>query len=146
MKDNGYFGIGCWNMKHDHNYGTLFRTAQVFGADFIFFIGTRFKKQASDTMQSWRHIPLFVYKDFPEFNANRPFGCRLIGIEMSDNATPLKDFEHPEQAAYLLGSEDIGLSHNVLNLCQDVVYLPGEKSLNVAVAGSIVLYDRITKR
>jgi len=29
--------------------------------------------------------------------------------------------------------------------CHQVVRLPGERSLNVAVAGSIVIYDRITK-
>ena len=44
MKDKGYFGIGCLNMKTAENYGTLFRTAQILGADFIFMIGSRFKK------------------------------------------------------------------------------------------------------
>jgi hypothetical protein len=37
MKDKGCFGIGVYNMKHEVNYETLFRTAQIFNADFIFF-------------------------------------------------------------------------------------------------------------
>ena len=145
MKDKGYFGIGCLNMKTKFNYGTLFRTAQVMGADFIFLIGARFEKQASDTMKSWRHIPTYNYKDFQDFQDHRPYGCKLVGVELLETATPLKDFKHPKQACYLLGSEDSGLSSEALKACQDVIYIPTARSLNVSVAGSIVLYDRITK-
>lgn len=145
MRDKGYFGIGCMGMKTAHNYGSLFRTAQVFNADFIFLIGCRFKQQATDTMKSWRHMPMFTYESFGDFNAHRPFDCRLIGIEMHPSATPIKNFVHPKQACYLLGAEDNGLSSEAIKGCQSVIYLPGERSLNVAVAGSIVLYDRINK-
>lgn len=145
MKDKGYFGIGCLNMKTSMNYGTLFRTAQVFGADFIFLIGSRFKTQATDTMKSWKHIPTFTYKDFADFNEHRPYDCKLIGIELIQTATPIQEFSHPKTACYLLGAEDHGLTREALDHCQDVVYLPGERSLNVSVAGSIVLYDRIIK-
>lgn len=145
MKDKGYFGIGCLNMKTSHNYGTLFRTAQILDADFIFLIGERFKVQSSDTMKSWKHLPLFVYKDFKDFNEHRPFDCKLIGIELTENATMLSDFIHPKQACYLLGSEDNGLTLEAIKGCQEIVRLYGERSYNVAVAGSIVLYDRICK-
>jgi tRNA G18 (ribose-2'-O)-methylase SpoU len=145
MKTRGYFGIGCLNMKTSMNYGSLFRTAQIFGADFIFLIGARFKPQATDTMKSFRHIPLFEYKSFKDFNDHRPYNCKLIGIELVDVATPLKDFIHPQQACYLLGSEDNGLTKEAIEHCQEVIILPGAQSLNVAVAGSIVLFDRINK-
>lgn len=145
MRDKGYFGIGCMNMKTSFNYGSLFRTAQVFGADFIFLIGCRFKAQASDTMKSWRHMPAFSYKDFQDFNEHRPHDCRLIGIELIKTATPIIDFKHPKQACYLLGAEDSGLTKEAIDHCQEIIYLPGERSLNVAVAGSIVLFDRINK-
>jgi len=65
-------------MKTSMNYGSLFRTAQIFEADFIFLIGCRFKEQATDTMKSWRHIPTFNYKDFNDFNIHRPHDCKLI--------------------------------------------------------------------
>ena len=145
MKDKGYFGIGCLNMKTAENYGTLFRTAQILGADFIFMIGSRFKRQASDTMKSWKHLPLFEYKDFEDFNNHRPYDCPLIGIELLETATPLSEFKHPKQACYLLGSEDCGLTKEAINNCQEIIYLPGKRSMNVSVAGSIVLYDRISK-
>ncbi|MBP8688732.1 RNA methyltransferase [Patescibacteria group bacterium] len=145
MKDKGYFGIGCLNMKTSHNYGTLFRTAQILEADFIFLIGSRFKPQASDTMKSWKHIPTFIYKDFADFNEHRPHDCKLVGIELVETATKLTEFKHPKQACYLLGAEDNGLTKEAIEKCQEIIYLPGTRSMNVAVAGSIVLYDRHTK-
>lgn len=143
MKKSGFFGIGILHGKNSLNYGTLFRTAQIFEADFIFLIGKRFKNQASDTMKSWRHIPTYSYENFEQFNQMRPFDCKLIGIEMIESATPISDFKHPKQACYLLGAEDSGLSNEALKACHEIIYLPGERSLNVSVAGSIVLYDRI---
>lgn len=145
MKDKGYFGIGCINMKNSINYGTLFRTAQIFEADFVFLIGHRFKQQASDTMKSWKHIPVYSYTDFEDFNSHRPHDCKLVGIELIETATPIGEFKHPKQACYLLGAEDSGLTKEAIAKCQEIVYLPGTRSLNVAVAGSIVLFDRIQK-
>ena len=143
MRKKGYFGIGCIGMKTVDNYGTLFRTAQIFEADFIFLIGARFKKQSSDTMKSWRHMPLFEYNDFKDFNDHRPYDCKLIGVELIETAIQIQKFIHPKQAIYLLGAEDNGLSNEAINTCDELIVIPGERSLNVSVAGSIVLYDRI---
>jgi tRNA(Leu) C34 or U34 (ribose-2'-O)-methylase TrmL len=140
----GHFGVGIYQPKNGLNYGTLFRTAQVFEADYLFVIGARFKQQASDTQKAWRHLPVFTWKTFEEFYEHLPHDTQLVGIELME-ATILKDFTHPERAAYLLGSEDNGLPDWVLKKCHKKVRLPGERSLNVSVAGSIVLYDRVQK-
>jgi tRNA G18 (ribose-2'-O)-methylase SpoU len=141
----GYFGIGIENIKTGFNYGTLFRSANIFGASFIFVIGKRFKKQHSDTLCSERHLPLFEYDSFEEFYSNIPHGCELVGVELIDNAIPIANFKHPARACYLLGAEDYGLSKKAVDACKDIIVLPGERSLNVSVAGSIVMYDRIIK-
>lgn len=145
MKKQGFFGIGCLNMKYNLNYGTLFRTAQIFDADFLFLIGERFKPQNSDTMKSYRRIPTYHYEDFKDFLYHIPYDCSLIGIEIEVSSVDLKDFVHPKRACYILGSEDHGLSQEAKLSCKQLVRLPGDRSLNVSVAGSIVLYDRITK-
>lgn len=145
MKDSGYYGIGIERGKTEYNYWTLFRTAQILDADFLFIIGARFNPHPADTMCSYRHIPTYSYKDFSDFNDHRPYDCRLVGIEMLSDAIDLKKYTHPKRAIYLLGSEDNGLSANARRHCSDVIKLYGERSLNVSVAGSIVLYDRITK-
>ncbi len=146
MRKNGFFGIGCLNMVNYKNYGTLFRTAQIMGADFVFLIGARFKQQPTDTMKSWRHIPVFTFETFDDFQKHKPYNCPLIGIELIETATPLNEFIHPRQACYLLGSEDKGLTEEAMKACKEIIFLPGEQSLNVSVAGSIILYDRVTKR
>lgn len=145
MKTKGYFGIGCFNMKTLTNYGTLFRTAHVFNADFVFLIGRRFLKQPTDTMKSWRHMPMFEYGTFDDFIIHLPLDSELVGIEMNERSKPIKTLNHPDRAVYLLGAEDKGLPDSILDKCHRRVFLPGERSLNVAVAGSIVLFDRIQK-
>ena len=146
MSDRGYFGIGCFHLKNGLNYGTLFRSAQIMGASYVFLIGRRFKRQASDTMKSWRHMPVFEYESITDLKNNLPYDCRLIGVELINEAKPIYDYTHPQRACYILGAEDSGLSKEVLNSCHDIIILPGERSMNVSVAGSIVMYDRLYKQ
>ena len=61
---------------------------------------------------------------------------------MDENAVDLETFEHPRRCVYLLGAEDNGLSKAAIAKCHHLVKFKSEKSLNVSVAGSIVLYDR----
>ncbi len=138
-----YFEIGIYQPKTAENMGTLWRTAYQLGAAGVFTIGKRYKKQASDPFQVPRHIPLRNYADFDTFLQNRPSGSLLIGIEQDSIA--LSAFDHPPQAVYLLGAEDYGLPAQVIEKCQAIVSLEGmiRTSYNVAVAGSIVMYDRV---
>lgn len=141
----GYFAIGIENTKDAFNVGSLWRTADLFGAAFIFTIGRRYKTQASDTMKSARRVPLFHYADFEDFLGHLPHDAQLVGLELDPRAKPVEHFCHPERAVYLLGAEDHGLSKAAMQRCQHLLQLPGRASLNVAVAGSIVLYDRHAK-
>ena len=91
------------------------------------------------------HIPLVGYDTFDEFLSRLPKHSRLTGIELDAKAKPIQRFVHPEQAVYLLGAEDYGLPQSILGGCHAIVQLPGDLCLNVAVAGSIVMFDRINK-
>ncbi len=142
MKNRGYFGIGIYRNKTVENIGTLWRSAYNFGASFIFVIGKRYPKQASDTVKAYRHVPLYEYETFEDFYKSMPYDCQLIGIEQSETSKDIKDFKHPERAIYLLGAEDNGLPKEVMNKCVKVVHISSPMCLNVAVAGSIVMYDR----
>lgn len=144
-KPRGYFGIGIENTKTELNIGTLWRSAKILNASFIFTIGKRYKKQASDTLKAYRHIPFYQYDTFTEFYGMIPYDCKLIGVELDERANQINNFIHPERAIYLLGSEDNGISKEALGKCHAIVQLPGEYCLNVAVAGSIVMYDRFIK-
>jgi tRNA G18 (ribose-2'-O)-methylase SpoU len=115
------------------------------GAQYIFTVENKYKKQSSDVINTWSRIPLFHYKNFDELLNNIPYDCRLVGVEIDDNSEDLKNFEHPKRAIYLLGSEDCGLPPFVMQKCHFLVKIPGNLSLNVGIAGGIVLYDRFTK-
>jgi len=141
----GFFAVGIEGTKNKVNVGTLWRSANIFGASYIFTVGKRYRHQSSDTMKSWKHMPLFHYEDLRDFQLHLPHDCRLVGIELTEEAAPLRNYTHWDRSIYLLGAEDNGLSNEALNVCHDLVVLPGERSLNVSTAGSIVLYDRITK-
>lgn len=133
--------------KNNENLGTLWRSANIMGANGIFTIGARYpKKHQTDTMNTPKHIPLREFDSYDEFAKSIPRGTEVIAIELDDRAENLTTFKHPERAVYLLGAEDKGLPEDVINKCDRVVKIPFNKnSFNVAVSGSIVLYDRFLK-
>lgn len=137
-----YFGIGILNGKTPENLGVLWRSAQNLGASFIFTIGNRYDNQACDTHHSVKSMPYFHYPDFDDFYQHLPKGARIVGVEMTDQSEDLASFHHPRRCVYLLGAEDHGLSKKAIEKAHFLVKFESEKSLNVAVAGSIVLYDR----
>jgi tRNA G18 (ribose-2'-O)-methylase SpoU len=144
MSDHrGYFGLAMYHPKNRDNWGSLIRTANILGADFIATIGKRFKEQHTDTTKAHLHLPVFEYKDFDDFHEHLPEGCQLVGLELDSKARDLKGFVHPSRAVYLVGAEDSGIPQEVLKSCQYVIKLKGDYSMNVAVAGSIVLYHRV---
>ena len=145
--NRGYYGIGIYHVKTGFNIGTLWRSAYIYGADFIFTIGKRYKKQASDTLCTYRHVPLWHFTNFRDFKDHIPYSAQIICVEIADGTESLATFKHPEQAIYLLGAEDDGLPEDILK-GRKKVCIPSVRSycLNVAVAGSIIMYDRFVKR
>lgn len=141
-----FFGIGIVNTKRETNIGTLWRSAYAFGAAFIFTVGRRYRRQSSDTVKAWRSVPLFEFESIADLKRHVPYGSLLVGVELDPRAVPLPSFEHPKRAVYLLGAEDHGLSETDRAACHKLVVIPGaSRCLNVATAGSIVLYDRIRR-
>jgi len=143
----GYFGIGIFHGKHEINIGTLWRHAYMYRAAFVFTIGARYRAQSSDTLKTPKHIPMYHYSDVDVFMESRPYDCPLVCVELSEGSISLPDFTHPERAIYLLGAEDHGLPGSVLDRAQYIVQIPcpSPQSMNVAVTGTLVMYDRFLK-
>ncbi|HET6927540.1 MAG TPA: TrmH family RNA methyltransferase, partial [Hyphomicrobiaceae bacterium] len=72
-----------------------------------------------------------------------PQGCRLVGVELLDEAIDLPSFRHPLRAAYVLGPEQGRLSPALVARCNHVVRIPSSFCINVAMAGAVVMYDRV---
>jgi tRNA (guanosine-2'-O-)-methyltransferase len=71
-------------------------------------------------------------------------GSHILGVELAENAIRLADLPAARRRTVaVLGHEQTGLPPGVLDLLDDVVEIPmvgTGMSLNVAVAGSLVLY------
>ena len=140
----GFFTCGVMGLKNEVNLGTLWRSAFQLGAAGMFVIGAR-HTQSNDVTRAWQRVPFVQHPDWNAFAAAQPRGAQWVAVEMGGE--PLDTFEHPERAVYLLGSEDNGLPDSVVRACHRHVALPTVRSasFNVAVAGSLVMYDRLCK-
>ncbi|MEI9887912.1 MAG: RNA methyltransferase [Rhizomicrobium sp.] len=139
----GYFGVGVDGISKPMNLGNLMRIANAFDASFFFTIAAQVKLSdaQSDTSRTQGAIPLYTYQTAAEFRL--PTGCRLVGVEITEDAVELPRFRHPQRAAYVFGAERMSLSKEVLSRCEFVVKIPMKFSINVGMAGAIVLYDRL---
>jgi tRNA G18 (ribose-2'-O)-methylase SpoU len=95
----------------------------------------------ADTSRAPSHLPIYHWQSVDELRL--PRGCRLVGIELVEDAVELPAFAHPAQAAYVLGPERGVLSRELIARCAHLVRIPTAFSLNVATAGAIVMYDRL---
>jgi tRNA G18 (ribose-2'-O)-methylase SpoU len=139
----GYFAAGVDGVSKPMNLGNLVRIAHAFGASFFFSVNAqvKFSDAESDTSRSWRDMPVYNHATVEEFRL--PIGCRLVGVEITDDAVELPRFRHPSRAAYVFGAERNSISPAMLARCEFVVKIPTRFSINVGMAGAIVLYDRL---
>ena len=139
----GYFGMGVEGISKPMNFGNLARSAHGFGAKFIFTVAPAktIGNPLSDTTRSQDHLPWYSWDSVGEMVL--PDDCRLVGVELTEDAVELPSFRHPAKAAYVLGPENGSLSPQMVERCEFVVKIPMDFCINVAMAGAIVMYDRM---
>jgi len=142
----GFFGIGVQGLSKPMNAGNLFRSAHAFGASFVFTIDSVYARSLSksDTSNTPEHLPFYQFDTVADLTL--PDGCSLVGIELTDAAVDLPSFHHPPRAAYVLGRERGSLTSDLIARCETVVKIPTKFCINVAVAGAVVMYDRLISR
>lgn len=139
----GYFAIGAERMSKALNLGNLMRSAHAFGASFTFTIGATYQalEARADTSKGQWHLPHYDWATLDDMQL--PRGCDLVGVELTEDAIDLPSFRHPLRAAYVLGPERGSLSDVLLSRCDHVVKIPTAFCINVAMAGAIIMYDRV---
>jgi len=80
----------------------------------------------------------YFFEQFP--------GCVPVGVEVLPGAEMLPNFEHPENALYVFGPEDGGLTRIERALCHKFVFIPMKHCANLAASVYLILYDRLLKR
>lgn len=139
----GYFAMGAEGSSKPMNLGALMRTANAFGASFVYTVDAAYKVREAykaDTSKTFQHLPYYQWDTIDEMEL--PKGCQLVGIELTDDAVMLPSFRHPPAAAYILGRERGDLSPEMLARCDHVVKIPTKFCINVSLAGALVMYDR----
>lgn len=139
----GYFGVGVERISKSMNAGAIFRTAHAFGASFVFTVAAQYQRQMgglADTSNALEHLPFYGFPTIGDMLL--PDGCRLVGVELTDESIELPSFRHPSQCAYILGPERGSLSPEMVEKCEFVVKIPTRFCINVSVAAAVVMYDR----
>jgi tRNA(Leu) C34 or U34 (ribose-2'-O)-methylase TrmL len=140
-----YSCIGLFNPKSPENVGSVMRAAGCYGVNSVFYTGTRYDRAQefiTDTKKVHQDIPLIGIDDLKKI---LPQGCTPVAVEMVEGARALPDYTHPDRAIYIFGPEDGSLGKDVLEWCEDVIYIPTNGCMNLAATVNVVLYDRLTK-
>ncbi len=140
--------IAAWNITKEHNVGSLVRTAHAVAAEEVLLIGERdWNVEAARTAELFTtvtHLP-----DADAFRSHlEDRELNLVAVELDKRAVNLFDAEYPERPCFLLGAELGGVPAELLDDAELVVQIPQwglVPSLNLAVAGSVVLYDFLSK-
>ena len=130
------------------NLGTLIRTAVSFGYDLIICseqtVDLYNDKVIRSTQGSLFHIPV-VRTDLPScVRELQKQGITVIATTL-EKAVPLRQMERPERFAVILGNEGSGVTRQLQDMA-DIrvrIEMDGFESLNVAVAGGIMMYELI---
>jgi len=140
----GYFAIGAEGISKPMNLGALMRTANAFGASFVFSVNAEDRTKVaykSDTSRTFKTVPYYQWESIDEIVLPRE--CQMVGIELTDAAVELPEFKHPRMAAYVLGPERGSLSPEMQAKCKHIIKIPTNFCINVSLAGALVMYDRV---
>lgn len=130
---------------HTANLGTLLRTCDAVGACLAVprFAWVTEALARGNTLRQ----PACVHRVADPVDwlaAERSGGSRVIGVELADEAVRLADLPAADRRTVMvLGHEAAGIPPEALDLLDCAVEIPmigTGQSLNVAVAGSLVLY------
>ena len=137
--------IGLSNPKNPTNVGAVMRAAGCFRVDAVFYTGERYVRAArfnTDTKSVTDTIPLTGVDSLLE---DVPAELKVICVEFAEDAIPLPEFKHPDNAIYIFGPEDGTLQQDLIDRADAIVYVPSIGSLNLAAVVNVVLYDRMAK-
>ncbi len=138
------------NIRSGQNVGSLFRTADAFGADNINLIGISPLPPNKEVLKSalgatesvnWSYIK-DVEEAITHFKDNK---YKILVIEQTTNSVALQSFipEQNTKYAIVLGNEVDGVSDLFIknaDLCIEIPQIGTKHSLNVAVCAGIVMW------
>jgi RNA methyltransferase, TrmH family len=133
--------LALWRVTDPGNVGTLFRAADAFGAGLALSPGCADPtgpKALRASMGSIFRVPTTGFDEAP--------GRRIALVP--HGGTPLPELNVSGEVVFVLGAEREGLPAELLDACDERASIPQADtadSLNVAMAGTVALYERRTR-
>lgn len=131
------------NKLNDFNIGSVIRNANAFMAKEVFLYGK--KKFDHRGAVGTHHYTHFQHvKTLEELNFSDD--SYIVGVDNIENSKPIETFIWPKDKHIVLvfGQEDIGLAPELLNICNECVYIKqygSVRSLNVGCASAITMFS-----
>jgi len=129
--------LALWHVADPGNVGTLLRAADAFGAGVALSPGCADPtgpKALRASMGSLFRVPVSAFDE--------PAGRRVALV--SRGGDPIAEVDLSGEVVLVLGAEREGLPEEVLARCAAKATIPivgGAESLNVAMAGTVALYE-----
>ncbi len=139
-------------IQDPHNLGAIIRTSDGAGVDGV-LIPKKGAVEVNNTvhrvsMGASLNVPVWQTNLYPAIKQMQDEGLRVIGVDAS-GSKPYYEEKLSGAVALVLGGEDSGINPTLLSKCDSVVYIPMKgklDSLNVSVAASVVLYERVRQQ
>ncbi|AKF25195.1 rRNA methyltransferase [Sulfurovum lithotrophicum] len=136
-------------ISNTDNVGAIARSAAALGVGSLLVPGQGPHPYARRALRvSMGHIGKLKFRRYDNIKetieALKKRGYRIFAAEVTQNSTPLSQVKVPSKWVLLMGHEQLGISDEILALCDEVVTIEmeeGIKSFNVAVAASIMMYQ-----
>jgi 23S rRNA (guanosine2251-2'-O)-methyltransferase len=136
-----------------YNVGAFFRTADAVGLSRLYlsgFTGSPPSKQIAKTaLGSEQSVPWERAEPLAIIDARRRAGWETAAVETVENAVDLFDWHPNFPVLVVFGHEVEGLPDDIVKRCDSRVRIPMtglKRSLNVATAGGVVLYELFRKQ
>lgn len=148
------FYVLCSNLYNDFNISTVIRNANAFLAKKVVIYGSKqFDRRGTVGTHRYTHFQhIKTESGITDFLQQNKFH-RIVGIDNIDCAIQLPNFNwglpnKNEDILMIFGQEQVGIPSELLDICDDVVYIPqygSVRSLNVGTASGIAMYDFTSK-
>ncbi|AXT53903.1 TrmH family RNA methyltransferase [Aquimarina sp. BL5] len=145
----------CDRVNAPANIGSIFRIADSFGIEKIYFCGediTVISKRMQRTARATHEMIPYEQEDqiLPVIDKLQSEGYKIIGLEITKNSVPVSeiDFSANDKIALIIGDESQGISEEALTKTTKSIHINmygTNSSMNVATATGIALYE-ITKQ
>ena len=138
-------------IRSPSNVGMILRVSEGFGSKEVIFLGnspTLENRKVKRTSRSAEKGLSVSFNQLPQetIESLKARGFKLIGIEITDNSTLLKDFDFTSinKLAIFIGNEKEGIDSEILKQLDIVLHFDlfgNNSSINVVNALSVALYE-----